>query len=85
MRRIDIIKRAGRNLRQAKARTALTALAMSVGAFTIGVALMLGNGGRAFLTTVIESAGSASTVYVTQPSCLNTARTRPSARPVLSC
>ena len=65
MRRIDIIKRAGRNLRQAKARTALTALAMSVGAFTIGVALMLGNGGRAFLTTVIESAGSASTVYVT--------------------
>ena len=65
MRRIDIIKRAGRNLRQAKARTALTALAMSVGAFTIGVALMLGNGGRAFLTSVIDSAGSASTVYVT--------------------
>ena len=65
MRRIDIIKRAGRNLRQAKARTALTALAMSVGAFTIGLALMLGNGGRAFLTSVIDSAGSASTVYVT--------------------
>lgn len=64
MRRIDIIKRAGRNLRQAKARTALTALAMSVGAFTIGLALMLGNGGRAFLTSVIDSAGSASTVYV---------------------
>ena len=65
MRRIDIIKRAGRNLRQAKARTALTALAMSVGSFTIGLALMLGNGGRAFLTSVIDSAGSASTVYVT--------------------
>ena len=65
MRRIDIIKRAGRNLRQAKARTALTALAMSVGAFTIGLALMLGNGGRAFLTSIIDSAGSASTVYVT--------------------
>ena len=65
MRRIDIIRRAGQGLRQAKMRTALTALAMSVGAFTIGLALMLGNGGRAFLTSVIDSAGSASTVYVT--------------------
>ena len=65
MRRIDIIRRAGQGLRQAKMRTALTALAMSVGAFTIGLALMLGNGGRAFLTSLVESAGSASTVYVT--------------------
>ena len=44
MRRIDIIKRAGRNLGQSKGRTILTALAISVGAFTIGLALMAGEG-----------------------------------------
>lgn len=39
MRIADVIKRAGRNLRQAKGRTILTSLAISVGAFTIALAM----------------------------------------------
>ena len=46
MRRIDIIKRAGRNLQHAKGRTLLTALAISVGSLTISLAMMAGEGGR---------------------------------------
>ncbi len=48
MRIIDIIKRAGRNLRQAKARTILTSLAIAIGAFAIMSSLALGNGMKAY-------------------------------------
>jgi putative ABC transport system permease protein len=44
MKTVDIIKRAGRNLRQAKLRTALTALAISIGAFVIMTSLAFGIG-----------------------------------------
>lgn len=57
MRRIDIIKRAGRNLRQSKGRTILTSLAISVGAFTIGLALMAGEGGRLYTNSIVDAAG----------------------------
>lgn len=46
MKTLDIARRAGKNLRQAKLRTLLTALAISVGAFTISLALAAGEGGR---------------------------------------
>ena len=64
MRRIDIIKRAGRNLRQSKGRTILTALAISVGAFTIGLALMAGEGGRLYTNSMVDAAGDKKVVMV---------------------
>ena len=64
MRRIDIIKRAGRNLRQSKGRTALTALAISVGAFTIGLALMAGEGGRLYTNSIVDAAGDKKVIMV---------------------
>lgn len=53
MKIIDIARRAGRGLKQAKARTALTSLAISVGAFTIILSLALGTGVRAFINNVV--------------------------------
>ena len=64
MRRIDIIKRAGRNLRQSKGRTVLTALAISVGAFTIGLALMAGEGGRLYTNSIVDAAGDKKVIMV---------------------
>ena len=64
MRRIDIIKRAGRNLRQSKGRTILTSLAISVGAFTIGLALMAGEGGRLYTNSIVDAAGDKKVIMV---------------------
>ena len=44
----DITIRAGRSLKQAKARTLLTSLAIGVGAFTIVLSLAIGAGGRSY-------------------------------------
>ena len=54
MRRIDIVKRSGINLRQAKVRTFLTALAIAVGATTISVALAAGEGGRNYMYDIVS-------------------------------
>ncbi|MEI7689676.1 MAG: ABC transporter permease [Candidatus Saccharibacteria bacterium] len=51
----DIIIRAGRSLKQAKARTLLTSLAIGVGAFTIVLSLAIGAGGRDYAATIITS------------------------------
>ena len=64
MRRIDIIKRAGRNLRQSKGRTILTSLAISGGAFTIGLALMAGEGGRLYTNSIVDAAGDKKVIMV---------------------
>ena len=64
MRRIDIIKRAGRNLRQSKGRTVLTSLAISVGAFTISLALMAGEGGRLYTNSMVDAAGDKKVIMV---------------------
>ena len=64
MKRIDIIKRAGRNLGRSKGRTILTALAISVGAFTIGLALMAGEGGRLYTNSLVDAAGDKKSVSV---------------------
>ena len=53
----DIIRRAGRNLRQAKVRTILTSLAIGVGAFTIALAMAAGNGGGNYLDKQVSAAG----------------------------
>ena len=51
----DIIRRAGRSLKQAKARTLLTSLAIAVGAFTLTLALAAGQGSRQYAASLIES------------------------------
>ena len=64
MRTQDIIRRAGQNLRQAKARTILTSLAIGVGAFTIALAMAAGNGGRNYLDKQVSAAGDMQTIQV---------------------
>ena len=51
----DIVIRAGRSLKQAKARTLLTSLAIGVGAFTIVLSLAVGAGGRDYAANLISS------------------------------
>lgn len=64
MKALDIAKRAGRNLRQAKGRTLLTALAIAVGATTITLATAAGNGGRAYTDEMIKTSGDAYSLSV---------------------
>lgn len=64
MKVIDTIRRAGRNLRQAKMRTLLTSLAIGVGAFTITLSLAAGSGGRTFVEELVLTNTNPSAVYV---------------------
>ena len=66
MRRIDIIKRAGRNLSQAKGRTILTSLAIAVGAFTLTFSLALGDGMRNYVDQALKSNIDPKTIYVSR-------------------
>ena len=60
----DIIRRAGRSLRSAKIRTLLTSLAISVGAFTVTVALAAGAGTQDYTNNLIKSNGDESSLYI---------------------
>ncbi|OYX44188.1 hypothetical protein B7Y94_00050 [Candidatus Saccharibacteria bacterium 32-49-12] len=64
MKLIDTVRRAGRSLRQAKARTLLTSLAIGVGAFTITLALAAGEGGRQYASDIISSNTDVRELYV---------------------
>lgn len=55
MRRLDIIRRAGRNLRQAKGRTFLTSLAIGVGSFTLALSLAAGQGARDYADNLLKN------------------------------
>lgn len=55
MKSINTIRRAGRSLRQAKARTILTSLAIAVGAFTLTLAIAAGEGARQYADKLITS------------------------------
>lgn len=55
MKTVDIARRAARGLRNAKARTILTSLAIAVGAFTITVSLAAGEGVRQYTDKLIGS------------------------------
>lgn len=55
MKTIDLISRAGRSLRNSKARTILTSLAIAVGAFTLTITLAAGNGIRAYTDRLIAN------------------------------
>ncbi len=60
----DITRRAGRSLKNAKARTLLTSLAIGVGAFTITLALAAGEGGRQYAQDIITSNTDVRELYV---------------------
>lgn len=62
----DITRRAGRSLRQAKARTLLTSLAIAVGAFTITLALAAGAGGRQYAEKLINANADEGAITVSQ-------------------
>ncbi len=55
MKRVDIVRRAGRNLRQAKGRTFLTSLAIAVGAFTLTLSLAAGEGARQYTENLLKN------------------------------
>ncbi len=55
MKTTDIIRRAGRSLKHAKARTILTSLAIAVGAFTLTIALAAGEGAREYANTLLTT------------------------------
>ncbi len=54
MKILDITRRSARNLRQAKARTILTALAIGVGAFALTLTLAASNGAQNFVNNIIQ-------------------------------
>jgi putative ABC transport system permease protein len=60
----DTIRRAGRSLRQAKARTLLTSLAIGVGAFTITLAFAAGEGGRQYASDIVSANTNERELYV---------------------
>ncbi len=68
MRTTDIIRRAGRSLRQAKTRTLLTSLAIGVGAFTITISLAGGQGGRDYADAIVNSNTDVRELVVTKES-----------------
>lgn len=55
MKTFDIIRRAGRSLQHAKARTFLTSLAIAVGAFTLTIAIAAGEGARQYTDTLLTT------------------------------
>lgn len=55
MKTTDIIRRAGRSLGNAKARTILTSLAIAVGAFTLTLAIAAGEGARQYANTLLTT------------------------------
>lgn len=64
MRAWDVITRSGRNLRQAKVRTLLTASALAVGGFTLTLTLAASDGARAYADRLITSNFDPTTLLV---------------------
>lgn len=70
MRYIDSIRRAGRSLKNAKGRTILTSLAISVGAFTLTLALAAGEGARQYVDTILGSNINKQAVFIVRDDAL---------------
>lgn len=64
MRITDVARRAARSLKNAKARTILTSLAIGVGAFTITLAFAAGEGGRQYAEQIVSSNTDVRELYV---------------------
>jgi len=70
MRRLDIARRAARNLNQAKARTLLTSLAIAVGAFTLTLSLAAGNGARQYADKLLKNNVDPQALFITKDDSL---------------
>jgi len=68
----DVTIRAARSLKQAKARTLLTSLAIGVGAFTITLSLAAGVGGRAYTDQIVSSNTDVKELSVTKAATVQT-------------
>lgn len=66
MKTLDIIRRAGRNLKRARMRTFLTSVAIAVGGFAIMASLMLGEGVRQYVDRVIANNIDPSSVIISK-------------------
>lgn len=62
----DTLKRSGRNLAQAKARTLLTALALAVGGFTLTLTLAASQGARQYANRLVNTNFDASSLVVSK-------------------
>lgn len=71
MRTTDIARRAARSLRNAKARTILTSLAIAVGAFTITVSLAAGEGARQYANNLINSNVNPQSLFIVADNTLS--------------
>ncbi|NCS83282.1 hypothetical protein GW746_02595, partial [Candidatus Saccharibacteria bacterium] len=70
MKTVDIANRARRSLRNAKARTILTSLAIGVGAFTIAVSLAAGEGARQYADKLIGANVNPQVLFIVEDSAL---------------
>lgn len=70
MKTFDIAKRAWRSLKNAKARTILTSLAIAVGAFTITVSLAAGEGARQYADKLISANVNPRAMFIVQDKTL---------------
>lgn len=70
MRTIDISRRAVRGLRNAKARTILTSLAIAVGAFTVTISLAAGEGARQYADKLISSNVNPQALFIVKDNTL---------------
>lgn len=70
MRYLDSVARAGRSLKNAKARTILTALAIAVGAFTLTLAIAAGTGARDYADKLIQSNVDPQSIFVARDGSL---------------
>jgi len=66
MKYFDTVRRAGRSLKNAKARTLLTSLAIGVGAFTITLSLAAGEGGKSYTDQIVNTNTSRTELLVTK-------------------
>lgn len=74
MKRIDITKRAARNLRQAKGRTFLTSLAIAVGAFTLTLSLAAGEGARRYADNLLKNNIDPRALFIAKDDSLTSGR-----------
>lgn len=70
MKFIDTVKRSGRSLRHAKARTLLTAAALAVGGFTLTLTLAAANGARSYTNQLVMTNFDPSSLVVARDKSL---------------
>lgn len=78
MKFLDVLKRSGRNLKQAKVRTLLTASAIAVGGFTLTLTLAAATGARQYADRLIDANVNPNAVVVAKDEAMfGTGTTKP--------